>query len=182
MLRIRTLALAALSTLVVAGCASTSVSSHVRSGLDVSRYHSYDWGPADALPAGDPRLERDPFFQDHLRGEVEKAMTLRGFTWSAAGERPDLLVHYHANISDRLDVDRLDTQRGYCGDGGCDVPTVKYEAGTLVIDVIDARTHRLIWRGWAQSAVKDMLENQDTMARRITEAITRMFEEFPKPL
>jgi hypothetical protein len=181
MSRITTLAIAIVGTLAIAGCASMNVSSHVQRGLDIDRYHTYDWGPADALPAGDPRLEHDPFFQDHLRGEVEKAMALRGFTWSTA-DGPDLLLHYHANITERLDVDRLDVQRGYCGENGCDVPTLHYEAGTLVIDVIDARTNRLIWRGWAQRAVKDMLANQDTMARQINEAIARMFEEFPKPL
>jgi hypothetical protein len=62
------------------------------------------------------------------------------------------------------------------------VPTLRYEAGTLVIDVIDARTNRLIWRGWAQGAVKGMLENEDTMARQINQGVARMFEEFPKPL
>ena len=181
MSRITTLALVLTGTMVVAGCASMNVSSHVERGLDVSRYHTYDWGPADALPVGDPRLEGDPFFQDHLRGEVEKAMARRGFEWSAA-EGPDLLLHYHANITERLDVDRLDVQRGYCGENGCDVPTLQYEAGTLVIDAIDARTNRLIWRGWAQSAVSGMLADQDTMARQINEAVARMFNQFPKPL
>jgi len=181
MSRLTALAMAAIGTLAVAGCATMNVSSHVERGLDVSRYHTYNWGPADALPAGDPRLEKDPFFQDHLRGAVEKAMAGRGFEWSTA-DAPDLLLHYHANITERIDVDRLDVQRGYCGESGCDVPTVQFEAGTLVIDVIDARTNRLIWRGWAQSAVQGMLANQDTMARQINEAVARMFGEFPKPL
>ena len=179
--RLITLTITAIGTLVIAGCASMNVSSHVERGLNVSRYHTYDWGPADALPAGDPRLEQDSFFQDHLRGEVEKAMARRGFEWSMT-DRPDLLLHYHANITERVDVDRLDTQRGYCGENGCDVPTVRYEAGTLVVDVIDARTNRLIWRGWAQGAVAGMLADQDVMARQINEAVARMFNQFPKPL
>ena len=56
MSRITTLALAVVGTVAVAGCASMNVSSHVQRGLDINRYHTYDWGPADALPAGDPRL------------------------------------------------------------------------------------------------------------------------------
>lgn len=181
MSRITMLAMAVIGTLVVGGCASMNVSSHVERGLDISRYHTYNWGHADALPFSDPRLEKDSSFQDHLRGAVEKAMAVRGFAWSTS-EGPDLLVHYHASITERMDVDRMDVQRGYCGENGCDVPTLHYEAGTLVIDVIDARTNRLIWRGWAQRAVGDMLSDEDTMARRINEAITRMFDEFPKPL
>ena len=178
---LRRLTLAAIGTLALAGCATMNVSSHVQRGLDISPYRTYDWGPADALPAGDPRLEKDPFFQDHLRGEVEKAFARRGFEWSTAAA-PDLLVHYHANITERMDVDRVDVAHGYCLTDGCSVPTVQYEAGTLVIDVIDARTNRLIWRGWAQQAVKGMLASQDTMARQINEAVARMFSQFPKPL
>ena len=181
MLRLMKVTIAAIGVFVITGCATMTVSSHVERGLDVSRYRTYDWGPADALPASDPRLERDPFFQDHLRGAVEKAMGGRGFEWSTAAG-PDLLVHYHANITDRLDVDRLDAQQGYCRVEGCGVSTVPYEAGTLVIDVVDARTNRLIWRGWAQDAVGEMLTDQDTMARQIDEAIARMFEEFPRAL
>ena len=169
------------AALVVAGCATMNVSSHVQSGLDIRNYRTYDWGPADALPTGDPRLDKDPFFQDHVQGAIEKAMAARGFDWASSGS-PDLRIHYHANITDRIDIDRLDTGRGYCAEGSCPPATTRYEAGTLVIDVIDVRTNKLIWRGWAQNTVRGMLENQDTMARQIDEAVSKMFEEFPRPL
>jgi serine/threonine protein kinase len=105
----------------------------------------------------------------------------KGFDWATTGT-PDLRIHYHANISERIDIDRLDRDRGYCAGEGCAPPTTRYEAGTLVIDVIDARTNRLVWRAWSQKTVKDMLENQDVMARQIDEAVTRMFARFPRPL
>ena len=179
--RLTTLIIAAVGSLVAAGCATMTVGSHVERGLNVGDYRTFDWGLADALPVSDPRLERDPFFQDHLRGAVEKAMAARGFAWST-DEAPDLLLHYHANITERIDIDRLEARYGYCVTDGCSVPTVRYEAGTLVLDVLDARTNRLLWRGWAQHAVSGMLANQDTMARQINEAVARMFAEFPKPL
>ena len=169
------------AALVVAGCATMNVSSHVQNGLDIGNYRTYDWGPADALPTGDPRLDKDPFFKDHVQGAVEKAMAARGFDWATTGS-PDLRIHYHANISERIDVDRLDVNRGYCAGEGCTPATRHYEAGTLVIDVIDVRTNKLIWRGWAQNSVKRMLENQDTMAEQIDEAVSRMFAQFPRPL
>jgi hypothetical protein len=173
--------MAAIAALALAGCATMNVSSHVARGLDVGQYKTFGWGPADALPTGDARLDKDPFFQDHVQGEVEKVLAARGFEMRDTG-RPDLLIHYHANISERIDIDRADAALGYCYSEGCSPPVFEYEAGTLVIDVIDARTNRLIWRGWAQHSVKDMLKNQDTMARHINEAVTRMFAEFPRPL
>jgi hypothetical protein len=55
----------------------------------------------------------------------------------------------------------------------------EFEAGTLVLDVIDAGTNRLVWRGWAQQAIGDVLENRDHMARRIDEAVSRMLASLP---
>jgi hypothetical protein len=173
--------MAAIAALTVTGCATMSVSSHVERGLDVSQYKSYDWGPADALPTGDARLDKDPFFQDHVQGAVEKEMATKGFEWATSGT-PDLRIHYHANISERIDIDRIDSDRGYCYGEGCTPPVVQYEAGTLVIDLIDTRTNRLIWRGWAQDTVKGMIDNQDTMARQIDDAVPRRSPRFPRPL
>ena len=182
MRRLGRLTLVALAALALTGCATTlNVSSHVERGVDFAQFHTYDWGPADALPTGDPRLDKDPFFQDHLQGAVEKELATKGLGWSTPG-MADLLIHYHANISERIDVDRMDRARGYCYADGCSPPVVEYEAGTLVLDIVDARTNRLIWRGWAQGGVKGMLDSQDTMARQINEAVTRMFMAFPRPL
>ena len=163
----------ALVSMVTAACATAmSVSSHVDREVDFSRYQTFDWGPADALPTGDPRLDADPFFKDHLQGEVEKQLAARGFTLAQAGAA-DLLVHYRAHISERIDVASVDKTYGYGGE------VRDYEAGTIVIDMVDARTNKVIWRGWAQDAVKGMLGNQDTMAAKVNEAVTRMLARLP---
>ena len=166
-------------SMITAGCATTmTVSSHVERGLDFAPYRSFDWGPADALPTGDPRLDQDPFFRDHVQGTVEKELAARGIVLSASGT-PDLLIHYHANIRQRIDVNRIDHAYGYCPGRACPPETIEYEAGTLVLDFIDARTNRLIWRGWAQKSIGDMLHDRDTMARTIDEAVTRMLKRLP---
>jgi hypothetical protein len=168
--------------MVATGCATTmTVSSHVERGLDFSFYRTFDWGPADALPTGDPRLDQNPFFKDHVQGAVEKRLAARGIELSTSGT-PDLLIHYHANIRQRIDVNRVDRTYGYCSAGDCPAETIEYESGTLVLDIIDARTNRLIWRGWAQNSVADILDDPDRMARTIDEAVTRMLERLPRTL
>lgn len=171
----------AIATLALTGCASAmNVSSHVERGLDVTQYRSYDWGPADALPTGDHRLDTDPFFHDHMQGEVEKALAVRGFEKAASGT-PDLLLHYHASINWRLDVNREDRRYGYCYRAECLPDVIEYEAGTLVLDIVETRTNRVVWRGWAQEKVEDALNNRDRMSRQIHEAVTRMLARFPRP-
>jgi hypothetical protein len=166
-------------SLAVASCATTmGVSSHVERGLDFSTYRSFSWGPSDALPTGDPRLDNDPVFKDHVQGAVEKQLAARGIELRTAGT-PDLLIHYHANIRKRIAIDRRDHAYDYCSGANCPPETITYEAGTLVLDFIDARTNRLIWRGWAQNSVEDTLHNRDKMARRIDQAVTQMLERLP---
>ena len=165
---------------IAAGCATTSmsVSSHVRRDVDVAQYRTYAWGPADALPTGDPRLDRNPDFQDYVQGAVEKQLAARGFRPSTS-DAPDLLIHYHASIDTRIDVSRSEHEYERCQGADCSSWIQDYEAGTLVLDVVDARTNRLIWRGWAQDIV-EAFENRDRMARKVAEAVRRMMATFPR--
>lgn len=165
--------------LAAGGCVSTmTVSSHVREGLDITKYRTYDWGPADSLPTGDPRLENDPLFTDYLQGAVERQLAGKGIRLSDTGTA-DLLIHYHANIDQRIDVNRTEREYAYCQGADCESWVVEYEAGTLVLDVIDARTNQLLWRGWAQDTVKDILDDPDRMEAKVDEAVRRIFARFP---
>jgi hypothetical protein len=167
----------------IVSCATVNVGSHVDRSVDFSRYRTFDWGPADALPIGDRRLESNPFFRDHLQGAVEKGLVGRGFQLTK-GESPDLLVHYHANISERLLPDYQDGTYGYCADLDCS-PTVltnSSEVGTLVIDVVDARRGKLLWRGWVQRRVEDFLDDGDRMAKTIDESIREVLLRLPATL
>lgn len=168
------------AALLVAGCATMRVSSHADRGLIWSKYRTFDWGPADALPPGDPRLDKDPYFKDRVAGAIEKAMAGHGFNRSASTERPDLLIHYHAAITDRFEVDQIDHGHGYCTTEDCGSRVTRYEAGTLVVDIIDAATNVLIWRGWAQDSVEGVLGNRDRLRRRIDDSVERMFVSLPQ--
>ena len=179
MLRLARLAAVAVAALALTACATMTVSSHVERGLDFAQYRSYNWGPPDRLPTGDPRLDSNPFFQDHLQGAVEKQLAAKGFERSTSG-KPDLLIHYHASINRRINLTEVDRDYGYCYDNDCRARVIEYEAGTLVLDIVDTRTNRVIWRGWAQDSVEDVLDNEDRMARKINEAVRRMLERLPR--
>jgi hypothetical protein len=162
----------------LAGCATMSVGSHVERGLDFAQYRTYDWGPPDALPTGDPRLDKSPFFQDQFQGAVERHLAARGFEMTTSGT-PDLRIHYHASITRRIEASRVDLDYGYCYDESCQARYIEYEAGTLVLDVVDSRTNRVVWRGWAQNSLEGVIDNPDRLARNIAEAVRRMIDRLP---
>ena len=180
-MRPRVTVVAMMAAALLAACAPMRVSSHVDRTQDFSRYRTFDWGPADALPAGDPRLERSPFFQDHIQGAIERQMAAKGFERAAVGGVPDLRVHFHAVIDRRLDVDELDYQRGYCPGNDCRSGVSEHEQGTLVIDLIDAGTNRLVWRGWAQDSVEGVLDNEERLVRKVEEGVRLMFVRLASP-
>jgi hypothetical protein len=165
--------------IALTACATLRVSSHVERGLDFTRYRTFDWGPADALPAGDPRLDNDRFFEDRLEGAIEKQMAARGYARAAEGTVPDVRIHYHAVVARRFDVDEADRRSGFCTGEGCLPGIVDYQQGTLIVDVIDTQTNRLVWRGWAQGGVDGVLGNRDRLARRIDDSVGGMFVQLP---
>jgi hypothetical protein len=164
---------------LAAGCASMRVGSHVERQLDFARYRTYDWGSADALPADDPRLARNPYFRDALEGAVERQMAARGFARGPSAEAPDLRLHYHASIDSRLTVHEGSGGTRPCASGGCAADVEQFEAGTIVIDVIDQRSGLLIWRGWVQGRIEDVLRRPEELAARVTAAVERLFAQLP---
>jgi hypothetical protein len=167
----------AVATLVLTGCSSMTVSSYLERGSDFGRYRTYGWDKADALETGDPRLDNNPFFHDRIRADVEKQMATRGFEKTPSGV-PDLTIHYHASVEQRIDVNGVDKDSGYCNDSDGCKPYV-YEAGTLLLDLVDTRTNKLVWRGWAEDTVDGLIDNQRLLEQRIDKAVTRIMQRLP---
>jgi hypothetical protein len=101
----------------------------------------------------------------------------RGFE-KATSATPDLLIHYHANVTQEIHVGHRD--RGDRERGGFDRDPYVYDAGTLVIDLIDPRTETLVWRGWATGSLEGAIDDQAWMDARIDEAVTRILERLPR--
>lgn len=167
----------ALMTMTATGCATMTVSSHIERGLSFSDYVTFEWGPPDNLPVGDPRLDNNPFFNDYLQGAIEKRLAAKGYERVLTGQ-PDLLVHYHASVNQKVDVYDVDTRYGYCY-GNCEAQIVDYEQGTLIIDIVDARTSKVVWRGWAQDVMNGVIDNQDRLEKQVEEGVTRMMRQLP---
>ncbi len=99
--------------------------------------------------------------------------------------RPDLLVQYRAVVTPRLQVTATQPVRnadpiayGSCSFDCADRVT-EYEAATLVIDIVDARSRKIVWRGWARDDFDAMADDQDRMARHLQQAVAEMMAKLP---
>jgi hypothetical protein len=159
---------------VLAGCATMRVNSFIDRGVNFTVYHTYDWAPGAQLATGDPRLDNNEFFQERVKAAVEKGLAARGLERVPSGPA-DVVLHYHASVTQRIDANGVDAKYGYCDD--CR-PSV-FDAGTLTLDVVDTRTNRLVWRGWAESTFDGIVDDQQWLERRVDEAVVQMLDAFP---
>ncbi len=90
----------------------------------------------------------------------------------------DLLVLYHVSLERKLDTRTITTpDKGGTSEWEVHRPvptehTVAYAEGTLVIDVVDNRTWRLVWRGTARGR-HDAVPQADCVGRRASEILGR---------
>jgi hypothetical protein len=164
----------ALLGLTAAGCSAVTSGSYLRTEADLTRYTTFGWGAPDETPTGDPRLDSNPFFNDRVRAEIEGGLTTRGYTLAPSGAA-DLVVHVHTSVSQEIDTQQFDQE--YCTQGGCEA--FVYDAGSLVVDLVDPAANTLVWRGWADSAFGDLINSQPAMERRIEESVTQILARLP---
>jgi hypothetical protein len=171
------LGLAALALgVTLSACATMQVSSFVERGTDVTKYRTYSWAPPKVQATGDPRLDNNEFFANRIQTAVDQQMNGRGFEKASA--TPDLVVHYYASVAQEINLNGADQPYTTCE--SCE-PYV-YDAGTIVVDLVDARTNHLVWRGWAEGSIDGAIDNQTALERQIDDAVARIIARLPRAL
>ena len=166
----------AVSGVMLTACASRGVSSYAMRGFDVRQFPTYSWGPADALSTGDPRLDNNEFFIRRVREQIDAELTRRGFE-KITGRQPDLLLHFHASVTQQIDTRVVDT--GYVNHQTTEGGAYVFDAGTLFIDFVDPRTNTLVWRGWAEGRLDGAIDDQASMDARVDESVRHILQRLP---
>jgi hypothetical protein len=168
---------AGLVAVATAGCAPLRVNALQWPGADFARYRTFTWGPEDRLSTGDPRLDNNEIFRARVQRAVERELVPRGWERST-GAAADVVVHVHAHIDQRIESNTIDRDLPACEQRLCG-PRV-YEAGTLLLDFVDARTRRVAWRGWAEGSLDAVIDDQDRLEQTIDEAVAKILARLPR--
>jgi hypothetical protein len=164
----------------LAGCAPMRIDVDYDPSARFDGLRSWDWASEAPKRTGNPRIDNS-LFDARVRRAVEERLAAQGYERREAA--PDFLVEYHAALDRRLDARQIYTGfgygPGYWGPYG-DVQTIvrEYEQGTLILDVLDPRERRLLWRGVAEAEVYPT-GSPEERAQRIAEAVRRILERFP---
>jgi hypothetical protein len=133
---------------------------------DFASYSSYTWQEVE--PAGDEaRIARSDLVVKRARAVIEEQLGKKGLNASDAG---DLLVEFHVVVRDRVDLN--DTHSYH---RSRDVFLNTGSSGTAIVDLTDARTGRLVWRGWAH----DLIRDGRTAESRIRRGMEKLLKDYP---
>jgi hypothetical protein len=170
----------ALASSVALACANISVSSDYDPTAKFSTYRSYAWLPENPTPTGHPRLD-SPLVQERIKKAIDTALEAKGYTRT---ETPDFLVRYDLSAERRVDVTTYDSgfYHGYGYRMALPVTDVReYDVGSLILDVLDYREKKVVWRGIGQGRLRsegasvDPAEQQE----RIDKAVAAVLKNFP---
>jgi hypothetical protein len=107
-------------------------------------------------------------------------MAMRGMAEDPSA--PGVLVVYHVGFKDKIQV----TDWGYNYSpyywgygGGRQLDVYQYQEGTLIIDVVDAGTKNLIWRGTGTKVIENTQLTPEQMKARIDEIVHKIMASFP---
>jgi Domain of unknown function (DUF4136) len=147
------------------GCATAQVNTDWDANAQFTNYHTYAWMDTPHMQA----MQQATLFDRRLRGTVEEQLTAKGLRKANANGEADLLLLYHTGVQDKIDV----LQSGYFGRH---LDVREYQQGTLVLDLVDAKSKSLVWRGTATGEVSG---GADPSSDKIAKTIQKMFERYP---
>jgi hypothetical protein len=125
---------------------------------------------------------------DRIANAIDAAMAAKGFTKSEAN--PDVVVIYHTAFDKQKDISTFSSgygggygPYGYGWGGGWGGGTTSTQVrdiliGTLVVDIADAKTKQMVWRGMGVKEV-DTTAKPEKRDKSITNAVNKIFKNYP---
>ncbi len=125
----------------------------------------------------------NPLGEKRVMGELEAGLTERGWTKAEEG-KADAIVILHGATDKKRNLNTFYSGgfggygwRGWGGGMGTATTSVsEYMVGTMVVDIFDAKTKQLVFRGTAQDELSDKPEKN---VKKVQKAGEKMFKDFP---
>jgi len=164
---------------VLAGCSSLSVNYDYDQNVDWAKFKTYGWMDVPQRPSDPSSPLRDtPLLQQRVHNSVDFEMEARGITLD---DNPDLLVVYHIGTQEKIQVTDWGYRYSdyYWGYGGRQIDVYQFTEGSVVIDLVDAETTNLVWRGTGTGVVDQSQKSPEEMQDRANNVINKIMKSFP---
>jgi len=138
---------------------------------DFSDYKTFSWKP------GSPA--RSELSQRRIESAIHKELESRGLS-QFQGDA-DLYVVTHVSIEGktRVEVDNYGYRGYWRGYQMSTVHVSEFEVGTLIVDLLDGKTNRLVWRSIATKTLPYNQPKPEKIEKKIVKIVGKMFKDFP---
>jgi len=161
--------------LILTACSTVSVTTDYDRAAQFQQYKTYTLAPST------DKIGLSPSSRTALEESLRSGLAAHGI--SEANDNADLHVVSHVSTQEQTVVypgtggaPYFYGRYGMWGGGAYYADVSQYTEGTLILDFIDAKTQKLVFRGTGTDTVSD----PETNAKRVREAVTKILEKFPK--
>lgn len=150
-------------------------------------YHSFYWQPVTHQgPVKNPVLDSD-ILDQRVRTATVRTLLNHGYSQAPDASQADFLVTYQT-----ASEQQLRSNSGFRFGFGIGRPfwapydpfwsaafyprpydIESYQEGHLIIDIIDAQTHKLVWRGWTSAIVRPSNYSDEAVNEMVNEILSR---------
>lgn len=167
--------------LLTMSCATTSVATDHDPNVDFSRFRTFAFLGGHVWVNG-MADDNNTLVKDRIRNSVVATLNTRGM--QQVTSHPDVYIGFLAGARTQTEIETTPPYTlgfgPYFGAGGWWGPmytdwwTRTYNEGTLVIDVVDASSRKLVWRAYAVTEVDKPINDQ-----RMQKVVDKAFKGFP---
>lgn len=166
------------STLFFLGCSSLRVSNDYDPGFNFSEQKTF-------AVVHHSREGEDTLLNDRIQKAMEADISSKGYI-KMQKEEADLVFVFHTTAESKTDIDTDYQMIGYgrYAYGGGMVATTRtyhYTKGTLIIDALNPKDEKIVWRGIGT----DTLREKKTPQKRteyVNEVVKEIMKSFPSKL
>jgi hypothetical protein len=146
-----------------------TVSVNFNQSQSFSQYHTYAWG------SNNTNQIKDSILAQVAQQDIDAAMQAKGFQKVPQNQKSDLILTASGGMQQQTSYSAWG-MRGIGGGMGGITPQQNV-IGTLIVDLFDAKTQSLVWRGIGQ----DTLSNNGSKNQQLVQkGIQKMFKQWPK--
>lgn len=167
--------------LLMASCSSITVNTDFDSQANFGSYKTYAWIEKPIAEAGDADAAQrmNALLDKKIKSAVDAQLATKGMT--PAAENPDVLLIYHMGVDRKVEVQNwgyMYPQYPYGGWRGGRVDVYDYKTGTMILDIIDAQAHQLVWRGTATKTI-DQTARPEEREANLNAIMVKLFAKYP---
>lgn len=156
---------------LTAGVMLASIKTDYSHSANFGQYHTYSWIKAQA---------GDQLWADRIKRDVDAQLQAKGWTEVPSGGEAAVSAFGSTHNQQSLETYYNGFGGGWFwrgfGDDMATTQVVNTPVGTLVVDIFDGNTHKLIWRATSSNTITG---NPEKNEKKLEKDVEDMFKKFP---